>query len=374
MSQKADDRMGWIRNIEKLRNSNIQSYVVEYEIASEVYIPGLLNYEKGMILCGPMTFEKDHRGLYKYLLKIRFASPEVLFSIKKATEKGYLFKEGIPGELLALFSLYFECRFYMLAAFSLELTQSSLKSKLEYNPVYRPFHPQLAKTIFSIRKRSFTSGLSDFLNQIANLDTKYHQILILASSHYARALREFGVDEEMVFIRLVSAIDAVSKWAKLQKGEDLFNGKYFKEIVKAEALSNEELEELKNLFSYRYNKRRYRRFILQYSKGFFKGGRSKSPHTRIKKSQLEGILDAIYENRSKYLHEGQSMYLSLPIRGGEKWDTDPSSGMIMDKRKFPAKMKLPYGSWFQGLVRHCLLEFIKDVSQFSAKFGIISND
>lgn len=363
MSKPNDNRMAWVRNINKLQKSNIQSYDVEYEIASEVYIQGLLNYEKGMILCGPMTFEKDHRGLYKYLLKIKFASPEVLFSVKKATEKGYLFKEGIPGELLALFSLYFECRFYMLAAFHGELTQCSLKPKWEYNPVYRPCHSRLAQTICSTRKRSFISGLPDFLNQVANLDTKYHQKLILASSHYARALREFGVDEEMVFIRLVSAIDAVSKWAKLQKGEDLFNGKDFKEIIKVDLLSNEQLKELKNLFRYRYNKRKYRRFIIQYSKGFFKGGRLKSLHTRIKKSQLKGVLDAIYENRSKYLHEGQSMYLSLPIRGGEKWDTDPSLGMIMDKRKFPAEMKLPYGSFFQQLVRHCLLEFIRNISK-----------
>ena len=316
-----------------------------------------------MVLCGPMTFEKDHRGLYKYLLKIRFASPEILFSIKNATKKGYLFKEGIPGELLALFSLYFECRFYMLNAFHGELTQSSLKSKWEYNPVYRPCHPQLTKTIFSTHERSFTSGLSDFLNQVANLDTKYHQKLILATSHYTRALREFGVDEEMVFIRLVSSIEAVSEWAKLKKGDDLFSGKELKEIIRKGLLSKEEFDELKKLFEVRKSRTKFKRFIQQYSRGFFKGGKFKAPHTKIRKADLEKTLNAIYDSRSEYLHNGQAMYLSHPMRGGLKWDIDPSSGMIIDKRRFPKSKKLPYGAFFQRLVRHCLLEFIKDVSQ-----------
>ena len=56
------------------------------------------------------------------------------------------------------------------------------------------------------------------------------------------------------------------------------------------------------------------------------------------------------------------MYLSHHMRGAKKWgwDTDPSLGMIIDNRTFSKSMKLPYGSFFQKLVRHCLLEFIKE--------------
>ena len=362
MKKISNNRMAWIRNIEILQSGKTDSYEVEYEIASEVYIQGLLNYKEGMILCGPMTFEKDHRGLYKYLLKIRFASADVSSSVKNATKKGYLFKEGIPGELLALFSLYFECRFYMLTSFFGELSHSSLKSKLEFNPVYRPCHPLLAQTIFSTRIRSFTSGFPDFLNKIAHLDTKYHQKLILACFHYSRALREFGIDEEMVFIRLVSAIEAVSKWAKLQKGDDFFNGKEFEKIIRIELLSNEEVAELKRLFDVRKPRIKFKRFIQQHSRGFFKGGKVRAPHTKIRKADLEKTLNAIYDSRSNYLHNGEAMYLSHLMRGGLKWDTDPSLGMIIDKRRFPRSKKLPYGSFFQRLVRHCLLEFIKDIS------------
>ena len=44
MIRQNDNRMGWIRNIDILNKGGTQSYHAEYEIASEVYIPGLLDY------------------------------------------------------------------------------------------------------------------------------------------------------------------------------------------------------------------------------------------------------------------------------------------------------------------------------------------
>jgi hypothetical protein len=355
--------MGWIRNIDKLNKADTKSYCAEYEIASEVYIPGLLDYMKEKILCGPMTFNKDHRGLYKYALKVRYAQFEGKFDYKRASAKGYLFKEGIPGELLALFCLYFQARFYLLAAFSGELDPKGLKIKLEYDPIHKPCFPTFDPTIYPDGKRNFAKGLPDFLDQMAKIPEKYHQQLILAFYHYSMALKEFGVNEEMVFIRLVSAIEALSKWVELKKDDDLFWGRDFQDIIKSKQLSNEEISEVKNLFDVRKAKLKFERFVEQYSKGFFKGGKYKAPHTRIKKGDLSKTLSAIYDSRSDYLHRGETMYLSQPMRGGEKWDTDPTFGMIIDNRRFPAKKKLPYGSFFQRLVRHCLLEFIKEISR-----------
>jgi len=355
--------MDWIRNIDKLNKCDTKSYYVEYEIGSEVYIPGLLNYMEGKILCGPMTFNKDHRGLYKYALKVKFQRFECKFDYERAFKKGYLLKEGIPGEILALFSFYFQTRFYLLATFLEELSHKGLKNKLEYNPIYRPYFLTFDPKLYPDGKRNFAKGLPGFLDRITRIPEKYHQQLILAFHHYSMALKEFGVNEEMVFIRLVSAIEALSKWVQLKKDDDLFMGKNFQDLVKFELLSNNERSELKNLFKTRKSKLKFKQFVEQYSKGFFKGGNYKAPHTHIKKKDLSKTLSAIYDSRSDYLHKGETMYLSQPIRGGEKWDTDPSFGMIIDNRRFPARKKLPYGSYFQRLVRHCLLEFIKKISR-----------
>jgi len=361
MNQSNDNRMGWIRNIEKLQNNNIRTWYAEYEIASETYIPGILNYKNSSILCGLMTFDKNKSGLYKYMLKIKFAETNPNYSNKKS-QKGYFFKNGIHGELIALFSLFFQSRFFLLSACSSELTPTSLKYKVEYNPVCRSCRPYFDPTNYIGFQRNFAIGLPEFLTQITRIDVKNHQQIILACYHYARALMEFGIDEEMVFIRLVSAIEAIYKCLILQKSDDIFYGKDFEDIIKSDVLSKEEKTELKNIFDVRKSKLKFKRFIEHYSKGFFKGGNFKSPHTRFKKNELPKVLDTIYDSRSGYLHNGETMYLSKPMKGGFKWDTDPTSGMIIDNRNFPRRKKLPYGSFFQRLVRHCLLEFIKDVS------------
>jgi len=361
MDSIKDNRMAWIRNIDSLQKGS-QTYFTEYEIATETYIPGLFIYRNDAILCSSSTFDKDQRGLFKYTLKIKLPALEEPYYNRQASVKGYYFKEGIPGEILALFSLYFQCRFYMLAAFSNDLTPHSIKMKLEYDPLYRSCKPYFDPVVFSNGKRTFSSGLADFLNRIITIPMAYHQQIILACYHYARALKEFGVDEEMVFIRLVSAVEALSEWVVLKKNDDLFNELEFDDIVKTELLAKKQLQELKKLFDVRKSKLKFKRFIEQYSKGFFKGGNFEAPHTRIKKADLLDTLSAIYDSRSEYLHGGEAMYLSQPMRGGHKWDTDPSLGMIIDNRKFPRRKKLPYGSYFQRLVRYCLMEFIKDIA------------
>lgn len=52
------------------------------------------------------------------------------------------------------------------------------------------------------------------------------------------------------------------------------------------------------------------------------------------------------------------MFLIQSIKGGEKWDTDPTSGMIVDNRSLSSSQKLPYAYFFEGLVRHCLLNYL----------------
>lgn len=325
MNVKLDNRMGWIRNIEKLKNRNVSEYHAEYEIASESFIPGILDYQNGAILCGLMTHEKDSRSLYKYLLKIKYSYEDnSSHQFLNANKKGYLFKEGIPGELISIFSFFFQYRFFLLAAYFGKISPNSIKIKKEYTPQVRSPAPHFDPTLFPNGKRNFSHGITGFLDKLKSVDVQYHQQIILGLYHYARAIKEFGIDEEMVFIRLVSAIEAFSKWSKLLNSDDLFNGKNLSEIVKLEQMDEKTIKELETIFNVRKSRLKFKRFIETYSKGFFKGGNFKAPHTRIKKADLSKTLDAIYISRSKYLHNGEAMYLSQPVRGGNKWDTDPS--------------------------------------------------
>ncbi len=124
-------------------------------------------------------------------------------------------------------------------------------------------------------------------------------------------------------------------------------------------MSKEQKKELKIVFDVRKSRKKFTRFIEQYSSGFFKGGILKAKHLKIRRADLGEVLKTIYTARSKYLHAGKPMFLSMPIKGGEKWDTDPTSGMIVDNRSFTKSQKLPYAYFFEGLVRHCLLNYLR---------------
>ncbi|MEW6615855.1 MAG: hypothetical protein AB1401_10365 [Thermodesulfobacteriota bacterium] len=362
MTNQSDNRMGWIRNIEKLEKTTSE-YTAEYELASESQIFGVLDYKNGAIQCGIMTFKKDSNGTYKYLLRIKYPPYNEEPHFLKANKSGYLFPEGIPGELISILFLFFQCRFFLIAAYSGDLSSNGLKLKTEYFPQIKRCEPYFDPDMFPDGKRNFAVGLVDFLEKLARINDQYHQRLILGFYNYARALREFGIDEEMVFIRLVSSIEAFTKWVNLSENDDLFSGVNFENIIQSERLSASQKEELKNIFfNVRKAKTRFANFIQLYSKGFFTGGNFRAPHTRIKKGDLKKALSAIYDSRSNYLHQGETMYLSRHMRSGHKWDTDPTTGMIIDNRHFSVDKKLPYASFFQRLVRHCIMQFLSEIS------------
>jgi hypothetical protein len=168
-----------------------------------------------------------------------------------------------------------------------------------------------------------------------------------------------GVDAEMVFIRLVSAIETLSADIKLDRKDDKLENQGVTDLLEHSALPKELRNELKNVFDVRKSRKKFVRFIEQHSSGFFKGGNLKARHLKIKRANLGKILNVIYTARSKYLHAGEPMFLSQPIKGGEKWDTDPTSGMIVDNRSLTSSQKLPYAYFFEGLVRQCLLNYLR---------------
>ena len=358
--------MAWIRNLGRLSKSSRGAYYSEFEIASECRITGLLNYKKGKIRCGLFSMEKNESGLYRYLLLVKYPKYSGSYN-EGADKKGYYFKGGELGELLVLFSLYFQCRFYLVATYQGELTSRGIKTKFENNFLYKKvvnevIHPK----IFSESGRSFSKGLSEFLDLVRKLNNGKHQGFILACYHYARALKEVGVDSEMVFIRLVSAIETLSKKYKLNKADNPLYGEKFSGLFSGHSLPSEQMKQLKEILKVgrkgniqiEKSKRKFVKFVEDFSKGSLRGGNWKAKHVKITRENLPKVLAAIYDARSSYLHDGEPMYLSQFMHGAAKWDTDPSLGMIIDNRKFLPSQKLPYTYWFENVVRSCLLNYL----------------
>jgi hypothetical protein len=236
---------------------------------------------------------------------------------------------------------------------------------LNYKRTPAGAHPR----IFDERARNFVGALPSMLDHLRKSDGKDHQRAVLAVYHYARALREVGVDTEMVFIRLVSAVEALSQGFELRKAKSPLDGIDFDRTFGSCTLTMQQKEELRRVLGVtktggvRIEKARQRfiAFIEHYSRGALKGGNYRARHLKITREKMTQTLDAIYRGRSRYLHSGEPMYLSVLTAIPNNWDTDPTSAMWADNRKFRGRDKLPYPYWFENIVRHCLLKYIEEM-------------
>jgi hypothetical protein len=360
--QRPDKRMGWIRSVFVPENQGTSSIIEEHEFVSDSEIAGILKYADGRMVCGPLTFRKDSNGFYKYLLRLTVAYPQGGLSFDAATAKGYYFKEGVVGEILSLISLYLQCRVFLVA--SSMNTSDGMKVRDEKTPLMIPAMPYFDPSPrHAPEKRNFALGFRQFLDQIASVPDDQHHSLALASWHYALALQEFGLDEEMVFIRLVSAIEACCGGMKLSKREDRLFDLSFEDMIRTEKLDAGQIQELKEIVGHRKAMQRFISFIDHYSTGFIRSGNYSAKHTHISRKDLPDRLKAIYSSRSAYLHRGESMYISRPMNAKGKWDTDSTFGMIIDRKKFRYSEKLPCSDYFQRLVRHVLLQFCRELSR-----------
>lgn len=339
--KKVDNRMGLIRNFEKLTNlkDNPENYWVNYEIATEQRITGLLDYE-GYILGGLIVSPEDkllNNKLYSYTLRMKFPQIEPPYYRIAANKNGYFFPAGPIGELLSLLSLHYGIRFYQISTTQGELSEKSIPLRTQYNYVYFPAKPTICPDVLEQINNINWGSAKTFLDKTKTLVDTLHFPFIMACNLYLRGLREINVDAEMFFIRMVSSIEAITE--RLSENE-------FKRIIGV------------NKGGKQYN---FISFFNRFDKGFYKGGKYKARHCRIAKKDAPERLKAIYDARSRYLHEGESMYLSQ-IAGYKSWDMDPSQGMFIDNKKYTSEQKLPYISWFQRLVRHCLLNFFNENS------------
>ena len=351
-----DDRMLWIRNLKgDVVSDGFDA--IEVEVGSECRINGILDYEDGAILLGASTHDPNNVGLYKYLmkLKLRFQPARTL----RGKPNGYLFRDGQVGELVALISLCLQARLYILSITVGHLTSHGLPIKTEFSPLRVRFGRNVDPVVFSATDRNFAIELPSFLDQVRHVPSEYHLAVALSSNHFARALREIGVDEEMVFVRLVSAIETAALDQPVIADE--LSKKTPGELFRTEDLTALQIQELKKLLRTRKAKARFIAFLEQFSSGFFEGMPEKPPHTQVTPTTLASVAGAIYDARSDYLHNGYPMYLSQFAPAFPEWHMDPSVGMVWQNRSYAADQKLPRADFFHRLVRHCLLSYFKSL-------------
>lgn len=362
-----DNRMQWILAIEEAKKAKKKdTYFTDYEICSEVRIPGVLNYQNGALMCS-LFQDADSNGLYTYIVRVKHIFKEYKFDESKYSKEGYYFKDGLIGELMAIFSVYYQARFFLKATVSGELTPKSVRMRNEKKFRYVRTHPSSNYEMFTTdKKRNWAneSGLGAFIDKISIIDQSYHQALIRAFFWYLEAVKEIGVDSQLFFIKMVSSIEALLQF--LPKSSDEFENKLIKVVKNGDnSFVSEEIQEVHNWLNNRKIGHRFVTFFKTYSTGFVKGGRRKANHCYIIKKDVSEYIRRIYNARSAYLHIGKPMYLSqdMVMDSARKYDLDCSSRMMADRKKFDDKEKLPRMRWFERIANYSIKNFIDSLSQ-----------
>jgi hypothetical protein len=358
-----DNRMMWVRIAEGLKASGIFQ-TVDAEFASETRIFGALEYEN-VFSVAPTTFRPDTSGLWKYTLRLSY--PESQEPNAEPTKDGYVFREGPLGELLAAMAFCLECRIFLVSTVDSLPGSNFGHLKTEYN-VYRGLTgPTIDPVAFSSVERNFAKGMAEFFDLLRSIHPRHHFAVANALNHYARALREIGVDDEMVFIRLVSAIEAVAEAVDVSR--DSLAQRALAAITTTSELTSHEREEISKLLRTRKVKQRFIEFLVTHSVDFLDGEANSSSHTLVSHKSLPEVVAAIYDARSAYLHSGDPMYLSRYWPENPTWQTGSTVGMIWQSRRYSAKQKLPYAHFFHRLVRHCILAHLRILPKVAAKAG-----
>lgn len=364
---KSDNRMQWILKLEELEQSREEDavYHTEYEICSEVRIPGVFTYGHGMMECA-LYQESDDNGLYTYILRIKHIEKIFEYDEEKYSKEGYYFKEGLIGEIITLISFHFQARFYLKATIVGEMTATSIKSRTEHKFLYRKVNDDLTclnLEMFSDQERNWVNGgLVEFLDLIKEIDQKYHQNLIQSFHWYSKGIKEIGTDHELFFIKLVSSIEALLDITGAENDE---LGNKLHELKKVNTFDAEEWIQIERWLDNRMIRKRFVDFYTEHSVGFTGVVPEKASHCYIAEEQIPKYIKRIYDARSAYLHTGKPMFLSNDMRNDDmkKWDLDPTMGMSIDRKKIPEKEKLPRSRWFERITNYSIRQYLHGLSE-----------
>ncbi len=190
---------------------------------------------------------------------------------------------------------------------------------------------------------------------------KYHQRFILSARLYHRAISSIDEQPDMAYLDLVSAIETLSQYHELEdlKLSDLNNKKLTKLVDQVSPTELKEKIQSAILKSNRFIKRKCVAFIFENLDESFWTDQRRPTIGRIQKGDLPQLLERIYDQRSKTLHNGDPFpgYIFYNSSVGE--EISSSLGITMGEKHWNPKDFIPYPHFFERLVNHVLKNFLE---------------
>src|SRR3989338_2018434 len=360
MTATRDNRMCFLRENDRV-NSGEDSYVTHYELISESYITGGL-YDESALFGGNiemrMLGESPYiKGLNVYRLTIRHPRPNNgAIEDTNASRDGYFSDEGPQGELMGLFSLFLNSRFYLTSVIHEELCHLS-----PYKFHFQPCSKNVAGFLFNEDKNF--NHIAPKFSLIENFPGQYHQKFYFSIRFYSRALRLISIDKDVAYLNLVNAIETLLDYVDL--GDEFERAEVeIREKIEKASFEASVQSELVAYLKQRKKGHKFLVFLKKYSSTsspLFNNAPGKE-HIYISYANFESHLKKIYQARSAYVHAGEPLHISSD--SSRDWHLDGSLGQTWDQRQWEGS-PLPRFFWFASLVRECLMKFLEEKAQLT---------
>lgn len=347
-----DKRIIFIRNMEMLKNPKVKSYRTEYEVISDTHTVGSFTYEPYYFTIWEFSIKREGEQR-KLCLRIRTKElTEEEIPSQATSESAYYHGGGIPEEIIALSSLF-------------------LRRKFKLGPVVRINDDP---KYIAIKDKGIDTQLITGKSNLAELETwfklaegfnpEFHLKFILAAKSYHLAIQMIEEQPDIAYLNLVSAIEILCQETEFKKptlqeyDQNLYNLIY--NNIADEEIRNKISESILNKPP--YIKRKFVNFIINHVENSFwkyKNRPDKPVLGRINPDDLPELLEKIYDQRSRTLHNGEPfpIYIFIhPIMGGE---IPVGSSIMFAGRKWMKEDYIPYPYFFERLVRHVLINFLK---------------
>lgn len=356
MSDVKESRLLIVRNLERYRAEPQASQAIEFEVFAEVPLDGTLSW-------GPFTLtswdasplpEGTRRSYVLRLLDCLTPPPTAQVTQSSssgapATRAGFYHGISMPDEFCTLATVFMRRRVVLGPLMRIK------DRAIRVSPRNRPRHSAL------LTGTSKLSGFTEGLELVEKLSAEHHQLFILACRMYQEALVLLDDKPDLAYLLLVSCIEVfVAKFYPKTTESDLPADIQAALATHPDTAMRDKLSKRLVESDHRIS-RGFLAFIQQHvSKTFWDESPKIRPEDgRVEENELATLVKRIYNQRSKTLHAAEPFPPNVLDPPDNEAEIDRRKEIRVGSRSWGEAQIIPYVRFFERLVNHVLLEFLR---------------
>jgi hypothetical protein len=342
-----DRRLLFVRNMEAFEGKPQErrtGSIYEFEVLADVPAHG--SAQTGPVLIRPWDVtELGGAHGHSLVLSIR---DELKDKSGAATKEGFFHDSGPPGEICALASVVLRRRISLGPLLRLDDTPMRVRISNSKQS------PQLVDGKIDLAQ------LPQSLAKVRALPEDLHEPFLLSCRLYQESLDLLDERPEVAYLLLVSAVEVfVARLGLRTREEDLPKETLILLDLVADASVRKKLVD-RFLELDRGIQRNFVRFMMSHvTQEFWEASPKCSPaEGRVESSELEDLLNRVYNQRSLMVHVGQPFPPNIENSPKSVAEIDRSIEVTALGRRWAQSDFLPYVRFFERLVQHVLTTFL----------------